>query len=160
MDYKSVAVGAMVALLVVGGIGGVIFGVTQMDDSPINQTEAVNESEVPQQVIDSKPGAVALKEAFMSEYDNKHNVSIQPDGNLVLSYSSEAQNGNQLKSEMRQVALLYTDVAAEHPEAGSLTIYANGAVLTIPVNSAQAHGNGDIDEEAFFKTVRWDSADS
>jgi hypothetical protein len=57
------------------------------------------------------------------------------------------------------VALLVF-VAAEHPEVGSLTIHANGVILTVPADSAQAHGNGDIDEEAFFETVRFDSTDS
>jgi hypothetical protein len=137
-----------------------VFAFTQIDNSPApdQQTEqpTVNESEVPQQVLDSKPGAVAMKEAFINEYDNQNNVSIQSDGNLVLQYSSTAQNGNQLKDEMKQVALLYADVAAENPNTGSLTIYANGVMLTVPADSAQAHGNGNINEEAFFKTVRFD----
>jgi len=159
MDNKSVIVGIVITLLVVGGIGGVMFGVSQSEETEQTDTpEPVNQSEVPQEVIDSKPGAVAMKEAFTNEYDN--HVSITSDGNLVVRYSSTAQNGNQLKDEMKQVALLYTDVAAEHPEVGSLTIYANGVILTVPANSAQAHGNGDIDEEAFFKTVRFDSTDS
>jgi len=161
MDYKSVGVGVAIAFLAVAAIGGVAFGVMQMGDAPAAQSqepasETVNESEVPQQVIDSKPGAVALKENFSAEYEHPNNVSIKQDGNLVLQYSSTAQNGNQLKDEMRQVALLYADVAAEHPEAGALTIHANGVVLTVPDDSAQAHGNGNIDEEAFFETVRWD----
>jgi len=156
--FAAGVVTACIVLLMVAGIAGVLFNVGQTNDSPINQT--VNESEVPSQVTDSKPGAVALKQSFTTEYDYQNNVSIKNDGNLVLSYSSNAQNGNQLKSEMKQVALLYADVAAEQPEIGSLTIHSSGVILTVPSSSAQAHGNGDIDEEAFFETVRWDGVDS
>lgn len=157
MNTKSVLVGAVIALLVVGGIGGVLYGVTQMDNQPTRQT--VDESNVSQRVLDSKPGAGALKESFVNEYQYENSVRIKQDGNLLLLYSSSAANGNQLKTEMKQVALLYAEVAANNPEVGALTIRANGVTLTVPADSAIAHGNGDINEEAFFKTIRFDSND-
>lgn len=159
MEVKSIAIGVVATLLVVGGIGGMMFGLSQIDESPIDQSEpqAVNESTVPTEVSESYPGSKALKSNFSEQYQYDSRVIIQNDGQVMLYYTSEAANGNQLKSEMKEIALLYADVAAENPNIGALTIQANGVLLTIPADSAIAHGEGRLDEEAYFETVRFES---
>jgi uncharacterized iron-regulated membrane protein len=170
MDNKSLLVGVVITTLLFTSIGGVVFGYSQMQNAN-NQAEPtqaatptstatpepVDESNVSQDVLDSKPGATALKQNFQSKNQYESRVFIQRDGQVVLSYTSDASGGTELKSEMKEIALLYADVAADNPNTGALTIRANGVLLTVPADSAIAHGNGDINEEAYFKTVRFDS---
>lgn len=157
LDTKVTLVAVGLILVVSGGIYGLSIAVDEKQQQQSDDSQVVNESNVPDEVLESKDGATALKESFITNYDYQNNVSIQPDGQIILSYGSDAQNGNQLKDEMKQVALLYSDVAAEHESIGALTIRANGVMLTVPADTAIAHGQGDINEEAYFETVRFDA---
>lgn len=156
-DTKLTLIGAAIILIILGGIFTlfVVANDTQTENS--TDSQVVNETNVPDEVLESKDGATSLKESFITNYGYQNNVSIQPDGQVILSYSSDAQNGKQLKDEMKDVALLYSDVAAEHQSMGALTIQANGVLLTVPADTAIAHGQGDINEDAYFETVRFDA---
>jgi len=167
METKTAAVGVAAMVLLIAVVGAVGYGIGQSGQVDMNESETtseasnvVNESEVNKYVRDSTDGAADLKRAFQSEYQYDNSVKIKQDGQVMLTYSSAAQNGNQLKEEMKNVALLYADASSENPNVGALTIQANGAVLTVPADSAIAHGDGRINEEAYFKTVRWDSMNS
>jgi hypothetical protein len=165
MDYQSVIVGIIVSAVLFSLVGAGVFLVSQtgQTDSPIEQTTATPTpapaTDVPASAAKSKAGAAELKQSFGSEYKYDSRVFIKDDGQVVLYYNSTAQSGSQLKEEMRGVALLYADVAANNTDVGSLTVQANGVMLTIPVDSAIAHGDDDINEEAYFETVRWSGAE-
>lgn len=157
MERKNlIGIVAIVVFLVIG-VGGLAYDASE--NGQINQTvdEPVNESTVPQEALNSKKGAGELKAAFEDNYEAENKVIIKRDGNIILMYQSNAQNGNQLKTEIRSIAKMYGQVAAENSEMGSLIIRSNGVLLTVPVDSAIAYGNGDLKEDAFFETTRYDS---
>lgn len=163
MDNKSVLVGIVIAFVVVGGIGGVMFGVSQMHNFPLDQNEQsdspepVNQSEVPQEVTDSIEQTEDFRVSFDEEYDYS-DASIHPrnDGEVViLNYSSTA--GSSIKDELQNIALLYAYSAEGKEEMPALVIHTGGVSMTVPADTAIAHGNGDINEEAYFKNVRYDS---
>lgn len=157
----KLTVGVILTIVVVLGITGLV--VTLSDTGQYNQTEAsqneqiVNESNVPEQVIDSKPGASALKQSMVDNGYSESKISIQPDGQLIVQYQSEAQNANQIKDEMSEIAQLYADVAVENQDVGSLNVASKGVILTVPVDSAIAHGDGRLDDEAYSETFYYDS---
>ena len=167
MELKSIIVGVVITLLVVGGIGGVVFGVSQMDSNPISQSsdteqtetpEPVNQSEVPQEVKDSLDQTEDFRVSFSEEYDYS-DATIHPrsDGEVViLDYNSTA--GNSVKDELQNIALLYAYSTEGKDEMPALVIHTGGVSMTVPADTAIAHGNGNINEEAFLKNVRYDSA--
>jgi len=158
MDNKSLIIGALIAIVTVVAIGGTVYVAQDTGNQSSNASEPVNESGVPPAALDSKAGAADLKHQFSSEYSYNNSIYIQNDGQVILSYQSSAQNGNQLKDEMRQVTLLYAQSAANHTNVGALTIQANGVTLTVPADTAIAHGNGDINQEAYFENMMFSTA--
>lgn len=160
----KLTLGVIVAIVVVLGITGLAFSLSetgqynQTDSVNTSQDEqVVNESNVPQQVLDSKPGATVFKQSLMDSEYSESNVSIQSDGQLIVQYQSEAQNANQIKGEMSDIAQLYADTAANNQDVGSLNVVSKGVMLTVPVDSAIAHGEGRLDDEAYSETFYYDS---
>jgi len=163
METKSVLVGVIVTLLVVGGIGGGVYGVSQVQSEETNQTEQttqepVNQSEVPQSVKDSLNQTKDFRVAFSQEYSYS-DATLHPrnDGEaVILNYNTTA--GSAVKEEMQNIAILYAHSAEGKEEMPSLIIHTGGVSMTVPAETAIAHGNGEINEEAFLKNVRYDSA--
>lgn len=141
----TIAIVGIVAVIILGLVGMASI----VNDS---QQSPVNESEIPSQVAESKTGAVALKRALIEDGYTASNVSIQPDGQLIVQYRTDAQNSNQIKSEMSEIAHTYADVAVENQEIGSLNVQSTGVILTVPADTAIAHGDGRLDDEAYAET--------
>lgn len=148
----TIAIVGIVAVIILGLVGMASI-VNDSQQSPTQQSDnVVNESEIPSQVAESKTGAVALKRALIEDGYTASNVSIQPDGQLIVQYRTEAQNSNQIKSEMSEIAHTYADVAVENQEIGSLNVQSTGVILTVPADTAIAHGDGRLDDEAYAET--------
>jgi hypothetical protein len=174
MDYQSVALGAVVALiLATGAAGGAYiamggdFGGSAQQAQPSTQTatpapqqtsQPVETGEVPDSVKDSIPGAKMLKANLSdSEVFGSANVSISKDGEVVVHYTSEAASGPELKSEMAQVALRYANVVGTHNQTGGLTVAANGVKLMVSSDAAVAYDNGNLKTDAFNQTFHWET---
>jgi len=70
------------------------------DQEPQTTSEEVNENEVPDDVKESLPAAKELKQKLIDNgYDNA-SVSLTQQGEIVVSYSSEAGNGPELKDDI------------------------------------------------------------
>lgn len=148
----TIAIVGIVAVIILGLVGMASI-VNDSQQSPTQQSDnVVNESEIPSQVAESKTGAVALKRALIEDGYTASNVSIQPDGQLIVQYRTDAQNSNQIKSEMSEIAHTYADVAVENQEIGSLNVQSTGVILTVPADTAIAHGDGRLDDEAYAET--------
>lgn len=172
MELKPIAVGAVAMLLVISVVGAGAFVATGGLDS--NQTsptpeqtetptstetqETVNEDDVNEEAQTSLEGAHALKSALGdSEYSDAR-VFVKKDGTLLVAYNASAEmSGTQVKSDMTDIAYLYSDVMAEHNETGSLTIHANGATLMVSPDAAASHGNGNLKDDAYEQTFHWTS---
>lgn len=141
----TIAIVGIVAVIILGLVGMASI----VNDS---QQSPVNESEIPSQVAESKTGAVALKRALIENEYTASNVLIQRDGQLFVQYQTDAQNRNQIKSEMSEIAHTYADVAVENQEIGSLNVQSTGVILTVPADTAIAHGDGRLDDEAYGET--------
>jgi len=168
MDTKSIGVGIVATLLVLSTVGAGAFIATGGLDS--NQSaspqetqpesppqETVSEDEVPDDVKASAPAAKALKQNLTDEGYNA-SVSITQRGEIVVSYSSDAGNGPELKDDMAVVAKQYAAVAGN--ETGGLTVAANGVKLMVSSDAAIAHDDGKLNEEAFEKTFHWGTVES
>jgi len=125
------------------------------DQEPQTTSEEVNENEVPDDVKESLPAAKELKQKLIDNgYDNA-SVSLTQQGEIVVSYSSEAGNGPELKDDMGEVAIMYSEVVGN--ETGGLTVAANGVKLMVSSDAAIAHDDGKLNKEAFEKTYHWSS---
>lgn len=172
METKSVLVGVVITLLVVAGIGGTVYVAAQNNiiggnDAPENSTDSpdnsaertaqtVTKEQAPDAVKDSIAGAKALK-ANLSESETfaDANVSISQEGEVVVHYTSQADNGPALKEEMGDIAVRYAAVVGTHNETGGLTVAANGVKLMVSSDAAEAHDDGKINREAFEQTFHW-----
>lgn len=169
MDTKSIGVGVLATLLVLSTVGAGAFVATggldsnQAADAPATPTESqpqetVSENDVPEPVKQSVPAAKELKRSLNDEgYDNT-SVSISQRGEIIVSYSSDAQNGPELKEDMAQVAFLYSEVVGN--ETGGLTVAANGVKLMVSSDAAIAYDDGKLEDDAFKQTFHWSTTQS
>lgn len=111
----------------------------------------------PLAVEDSRDGAIALKRTLNENGHEDKNVTIRRNGEVIVSFTSDAQHGPELKQELTEVALLYPEVVAEHQEMGGLVVYANGVALVVSKDTALAHARGDIKESAYKETFHYQS---
>lgn len=82
-------------------------------------------------------------------------VSINKQGEVIVHYTSQADNGPALKEEMAEVAFRYSTVMGEHNETGGLTVMANGVKLMVSSDAAIAHDDGKLNDDAFKQTFHW-----
>lgn len=112
---------------------------------------------VPTDVKQSVDGAKLLKKKLMNNNFDNATVQIAPDGEVVVSYQSKADNGPMLKEDMAKVAILYAEAVGVHNETGGLTVAANGVKLMVSSDAAEAYADGRIQKDAFKKTFHWSS---
>lgn len=111
-------------------------------------------------VQESREGAAALKEALTaSGYENAR-VFIKQNGEVAVIHNSTADNGPALKDEMEEIAFHHSDVMAEYNETGGLTVQANGVTMMVPRDTAIAHANGDINDDAYRQTFHYESQEA
>lgn len=179
MELKAIAVGAVATLLVLSAIGAGAFvatgglnssnqadsghdhdshdhGTSDASSGSTTTAQPVSEDEVPEDVKDSVAGAKALK-ANLSESDTFENasVSITRDGEVVVTYTSSADNGPALKDEMTEIAFRYSAVVGSHPDTGGLTVAANGVKLMVSSDTAIAYSDGKLKDNAYEQTFHW-----
>lgn len=156
METKDYAIIGLVALLVIGtaGVGGYMFAGGNSAPAPNDTTTTQTPREAtapPEEVNASKPGAAALYQELEGNYSNLR-VFITERGEVVVSYTSDANSGPELKNEMAQIAYQYAGVMVEHPETGGLTVRANGVQMLVSSDTAYAYGNESIKQDAYKET--------
>jgi hypothetical protein len=157
MNYQKLGL-AILAGVVLLGLGAGIAYMTTGEQAPEsnNSTQPVSASETPDEVKQSLPAAKELKRSLMDEGRSDHNVSISPDnGEILVTYSSDASNGPALKEDMGEVAILYSEVVSN--ETGGLTVAANGVKLMVSSDAAIRYDEGGLKTNAFKKTFHWSS---
>lgn len=157
METKDYAIIGLVALLVIGtaGAGGYMLagGNSTPSDATPTTTETPQEAQAPpESVNESKPGASMMYERLSEQDYENLRVFITQRGEVVVSFTSNAQYGEELKNDMADVAMVYSEVMVEHPETGGLTVRANGVQMLVSSDTALAHGEGDIKESAYKET--------
>jgi len=126
-----------------------------VDEPPIDRDETVTPTEEQERAFKQTN---EFRTLFIQEHGDEYNATLRPraDGEVVrLDYDSTA--GNSVKSEMQNIAILYAQSANGSEDMPALVIHTNGVTMTVPGGTATAHGNGNINEEAYLKNVRYDS---
>lgn len=122
--------------------------------------EPVDESNVSGEALAHKQAAVTLAEELDASYTYSFDVSISKNGNntvTTVAYSSQRDDPDELKYEMKDMAVTYAEVAADEPHVGSLVLKSDTITLTVPQDVAEVRGNENMTNEEYFKHVRWDS---
>lgn len=181
MDYQKLAIIGLVALAVISTAvaGAALAGVIgpsadtaapsndsghdhsnheHNEQTPTETQTAVNDSEIPENVQESYDGAKALK-MNLSESDKFNNASVQinKNGEVIVAYTSQADSGPAVKDEMTEIAQRYATVVGEHNSTGGLTVSANGVILMVSSDAAEAHDDGKLNDDAFEQTFHWET---
>lgn len=156
-------VGVFITLLTVACIGGGVyaFASAPSETATPDQTETptptpqptVNEAQAPTPVQETMPAAKELKANLTNDGYENASVSITRDGEIIVSYSSDARNGPELKEDMGEVAIRYSAVVDN--STGGLTVAANGVKLMVSSDAAAAHDRGKLNTDAFKETFHW-----
>lgn len=180
-EWKAFAlVFAVLGILVVAGIGGAFVvseatggasgvqttttsghdhGSHDHGQTTTQERQTVDENKVPAPVRESKPGAQAMAEALRNgDYQELRVFIKKQNGEVVVTFISDAQSGTGLKEDLRGVAYEYSDVVGEYSETGGLTVHANGVEMLVSQDTALAHSNESINDGAFNKTFVFKSS--
>lgn len=159
---KAILVSSALLLLIAGVIGAYAMagggGVESTPNSTVNET--VDATEAPQAAQDSYDGAMMMKEELRStEKFSDAKVFVTKRGEVVVVFESDAQYGPDLKNDMTEVAMVYSDVMAEYPETGGLTVSANGIEMLVSSDTALAHSEDRLEDDAYEKTFVYQTSE-
>jgi hypothetical protein len=101
-------------------------------------------------------GAKELKQTLSTDGYNS-TVMIGQRGDIVVQFQPRHANGPAHKADMRRVAHHYSDALVNQRQMGGLTVESGGVTMLASRDTAMAHGNGDIRNSAFNKTLHFTS---
>lgn len=141
------------------GVGSAAVGGTAMwlaagngnTDPDAHTTESAENA--PGAVQDSRPLAEAFH-AHITEYYPDARLFIRNNGALMMEYSTDAGAGEELQSELHQIANEFASVVKEKDFAAKTFSAITSKVEAIAVESAvRAYVNGEINQNAYLETV-------
>lgn len=125
---------------------------TSLENSPEGEgQEPVNESELSEDAQASVEGATELKQKLLDAGYSDARVFVKQDGLIGVSFIPD--DSTEVKSEMTDVAYMYSDVLEDHPETGGLTISIDGVQMLVSQDATLAYTNGNINADAFEETL-------
>lgn len=140
----TLSVFALIGLVVVSGGNGTS---PQQDQSPVNDTT------VSEEVEDVYPLALEL-DMQMNGYFNDVEVYVSNEGEIAMRYRTNAEAGEELKKEMQRIAVEYASISNETSvNPPTLSIISGNVQMVVPEPTVKSYTNGDINKEAFIKTL-------
>ena len=155
MDRRSfiLGVGGTLGLVATGGVGAYVVtgGNNQSGDSAPKSRE-VSEDEIPEKIQAVQPLAKDFTTEITSHFDGK--VFISKQAELIFQYESDAESRSSLDTEFSQIADVYGDVVknGDHDPV-TLSMIVGPVQGIVPEPSLTAYVNGEINKEAYLKTV-------
>lgn len=149
-------------ILVLGiaiAVGIVLTGVVVNEVMGSNKTAENNQDkkefveDVPESVNKSRPLAEDFYMDIREHFDDVR-VFIKQDGEIVMEYSTTADSGEQVKTEIHQIANEYAKLVKEKNYTGrTLSIVVGQVQGVVPNATVRAYAQGEINQEAFLETI-------
>ena len=131
--------------------GGAIWNLTGGDkpDSTTNES-----TEIPPSVQEVKPLAQSFHE-HIRQYFSDARVFIRPEtGEIVMEYDPSADSGDELNTQLHQIATEYATVAEDSSvRPPTFSIIADSVQAIVSETVVNAYLDGDINEDAYLETI-------
>lgn len=148
-----IGVGTALASTAVGGTGAyVMMNDSESSDNSTPEPRQVEDGEIPAKIKEVQPLAKDFTTEITSHFTGK--VFISKQAELIFQYESDAESRSSLDTEFSQIADVYADVVqnGDHDPV-TLSMIVGPVQGIVPEPSLTAYVNGEINKEAYLKTV-------
>lgn len=80
-------------------------------------------------------------------------VFIKKNGEIVIEYQSSAQSEGTLETQMYNIVDLFVEQIERGEEVTTFTVVSDKVQVIAPEPSVKAYYNGELEKDAFFKTI-------
>lgn len=121
-------------------------GTAEVPDSSTEENEG--------RVVEGNPLLVDFMKKFQSEYYSENDTYIKENNDIFVEYHSDAQSGDALDKEFKEIGLMFANIAKENDyEPVTLTLVVDMVQAVVPRPMVDRYARGKLDEEAFKKTI-------
>lgn len=123
------------------------------NDQSQNQPEMDSDrpTTVPEDVERIRPLMEDVAKAI-HQYYPKARIFANKDAELYMEYETDKETPSAVETELHQIADLYVEAVGDHDPV-TFTIVTGRVQAVVPANTAELYLNGDLEKDAFHKTI-------